>query len=68
MTTSITELGCPVANGMSACVAFCGDGWPGTRITHEQMTRALEHGTVVIDKLACGTLQEQAKVYLKGEG
>jgi len=59
------ELGCPVANGGSSCVAFCGGGWPGTKITHEQMLYALQHGTVKIDKLACGTLQEQARAYLE---
>jgi hypothetical protein len=63
--TSITELGCPVENGKPACVAFCGGGWPGTKIGHVQMLRALERGAVVIDKLACGTLQEQARTYLE---
>jgi hypothetical protein len=62
----IPELGCPVANGLPPCVAFCGGGWPGTLSTHAQLTRALARGKLVIERLGCGVLQEQVRAYLEG--
>lgn len=59
MTERAPLLGCSVANGLPPCVRACGGGWPGTRITHEQMLRALELRRTA--GLKCGTLLTQAE-------
>jgi hypothetical protein len=59
------KLGCPVANGEASCTRMCGGNWPGTRITAEQMHRALHSGRLDYNKLGCSVLIEQAKNYLE---
>jgi len=56
-------LGCPVANGAAPCNHLCGGGWPGTRITHDRMLKALQSGRLIPELLACGLLQAQARYW-----
>jgi len=59
--TGERTLGCPVANGIAPCNHLCGGGWPGTRITHDKMLKALQSGRIVPESLGCGPLQAQAR-------
>lgn len=54
-------LGCSVANGGAPCNHLCGGGWPGTKITHDEMSRALRQGRLIPETLRCGPLEEQAR-------
>ena len=58
-------LGCPVANGGAPCNHLCGGGWPGTKITHHRMLKALQRRRIVPECLQCGPLQEQAKYWYR---
>jgi hypothetical protein len=57
---SSAKLGCPVANKDIPCHG-CGGHWPGTRIRHEAMLRALQAGRIRIQALRCGTLKLQVQ-------
>lgn len=52
---------CPVADGRAPCGRGCGGGWPGTRATTENLTKALHNGGVDPNKLGCGPLIERAR-------
>jgi hypothetical protein len=62
-STGSRTLGCPVANGVAPCNHLCGGGWPGTKISHEQMLKALETGRLTPESLGCGPLQDQARYW-----
>ena len=53
---------CPVADGRGPCCRGCGGGWPGTRATTKQLTRALHNGGIKPEKLGCGPLIERARM------
>lgn len=53
---------CPVADGYGPCCRGCGGGWPGTKATSEQFTRALYNGGINPERLGCGPLVDRARI------
>ncbi|KKU95621.1 MAG: hypothetical protein UY27_C0012G0008 [Candidatus Gottesmanbacteria bacterium GW2011_GWA1_48_13] len=61
MSPIVEVRGCPVADGGGGCCHNCAGGWPGTKITTEAMTRAVNNGGIDPSKLGCGPLEESAR-------
>ena len=53
---------CPVADGKEPCCRNCGGGWPGTRATTKNLTKALHNGGINPEMLGCQPLIERARV------
>ncbi len=51
--------GCPVADGGAPCPR-CGGGWPGTKLTTEDLTSLVISRTIKPEKLGCGPLVDRA--------
>lgn len=58
---TVIARGCPVADGQAACCHNCGGGWPGTRVTTEAMTHAVNNGGIIPENLGCQPLQDRAR-------
>lgn len=56
--------GCPVADGQAPCCHNCGGNWPGTRITTEAMTRAVNNEGIIPENLGCEPLGDRARAGL----
>jgi len=67
MKQKIEIQGCPIADriGGTECIRGCGGGWPGTQITSEDLTRAVNNGGVRAERLGCGPLMQRAEVAMR---
>ena len=52
--------GCPVADIKPACWR-CGGGWPGTKISTDVLTRAVNKRIVNPKRLGCQVLQDRVE-------
>lgn len=43
----------------------CGGGWPGTKSSSEDLTSAAHLGRLIPERMGCGPLEAQVKVFIK---
>lgn len=64
MNTPFIVKGCPVADRGARCCHGCDGGWPGTQITTEAMTQAVQSGRIHPERLGCQPLVDRASAGL----